>query len=88
MELFNGSELERNVIERVGCLDYSYTAWELDKADVYQRQVYYKFDKCVSRYRGEVTSTQQKSPLSNKNGWLIEEVMTLHGIPLGDYFTV
>lgn len=88
MELFNGSELERKVIERVGCLDYSYTAWELDKADVYQRQVYYKFDKRVSRYRGEVTSTQQKSPLSNKNGWLIEEVMTLHGIPLGDYFTL
>lgn len=88
LELFNGSELERKVIERAGCLNYSYSPWELDKADVYQRQTYYKFDKRISRYRGEVTSTQQRSPLSNKNGWLIEEVMTLHGIPLGDYFTV
>ncbi|KAE9461572.1 hypothetical protein C3L33_06521, partial [Rhododendron williamsianum] len=88
MELFNGSELERKVIERAGCLNYSYSPWELDKADVYQRQTYYKFDKRISRYRGEVTSTQQRSPLSNKNGWLIEEVMTLHGIPLGDYFTL
>ncbi|KAF3620442.1 C2 and GRAM domain-containing protein [Capsicum annuum] len=89
MEVFGGGELDRKVMERVGCLNYSYSPWEeSEKPDVYQRQLYYKFDKCISRYRGEVTSTQQRSRLSDKNGWLIEEVMTLHGIPLGDFFNL
>lgn len=88
MELFRGSEIDRRVMERAGCLNYSHSPWESEKQDVYQRQLYYKFDKRISRYRGEVTSTQQKSRLSGKNGWLIEEVMTLHGVPLGDFFTV
>ncbi|XP_047941565.1 C2 and GRAM domain-containing protein At1g03370-like isoform X2 [Salvia hispanica] len=88
MELFRGSEIDRRVMERTGCLNYTHSPWESEKADVYQRQLYYKFDKRISRYRGEVTSTQQKSRLSGKQGWLIEEIMTLHGIPLGDYFTV
>ncbi|CAN4089957.1 unnamed protein product [Withania somnifera] len=89
MELFSGGELDRKVMERVGCLNYSYSPWEeSEKPDVYQRQLYYKFDKCISRYRVEVTSTQQRSRLSDKDGWLIEEVMTLHGVPLGDYFNL
>ncbi|CAA2962887.1 C2 and GRAM domain-containing At1g03370 [Olea europaea subsp. europaea] len=88
MELFRGSEIDRRVMERAGCLNYSHSPWESEKQDVYQRQLYYKFDKRISRYRGEVTSTQQKSRLSGKNGWLIEEVMTLHGVPLGDFFTL
>ncbi|XP_073139548.1 C2 and GRAM domain-containing protein At1g03370-like isoform X1 [Henckelia pumila] len=88
MELFRGSEIDRRVMERAGCLNYSHSPWESEKPDVYQRQLYYKFDKRISHYRGEVTSTQQKSRLSGKNGWLIEEVMTLHGVPLGDYFTL
>ncbi|KAL7130491.1 hypothetical protein ABFS83_13G137700 [Erythranthe nasuta] len=88
MELFRGSEIDRRVMERAGCLNYSHSPWESEKPDVYQRQLYYKFDKHISRYRGEVTSTQQKSRLSGRNGWLIEEVMTLHGVPLGDYFTL
>ncbi|KAL0363105.1 UNVERIFIED_CONTAM: C2 and GRAM domain-containing protein [Sesamum calycinum] len=82
MELFRGSEIDRRVMERAGCLNYSPSPWESEKPDVYQRQLYYKFDKRISRYRGEVTSTQQKSRLPGKNGWLIEEVMTLHEIPL------
>lgn len=88
MELFGGGELDRRVMEKAGCLNYSYTPWESEKGDFYERQIYYRFDKHISRYRGEVTSSQQRSPLSDKNGWLIEEVMTLHGIPLGDYFNV
>lgn len=88
MELFSGGELDRRVMEKAGCLNYSYTPWELEKGDVYQRQIYYRFDKRISRYRGEVTSTQQRSPLSDRNGWLVEEVMTLHGVPLGDYFNL
>ncbi|XP_059663715.1 C2 and GRAM domain-containing protein At1g03370 [Cornus florida] len=88
MELFSGCELERRVMERAGCLNYSFSPWELEKPEVYQRQIYYKFHKSISRYRGEVTSTQQKAPLPDKNGWLVEEVLTLHGIPLGDYFNL
>ena len=88
MEAFSGGELETRVMEKSGCLDYSNTPWESEKSDVYERQIQYRFDKCISRYRGEVTSTQQKFPLPDKNGWLVEEVMTLHGIPLGDNFNV
>lgn len=75
-------------MEKAGCLNYSYTPWESEKPDIYERQIYYRFDKRISRYRGEVTSTQQKSALPDRDGWLVEEVMTLHAVPLGDYFNV
>lgn len=90
MELFSGGDLERKVMEKTGCLNYSYTPWEmLDKAETNQRQIYYRFDKHISRYRGEVRSTQQRSPVSDRsNGWLVEEVMSLHGVPLDDCFSV
>ncbi|WOL12096.1 C2 and GRAM domain-containing protein [Canna indica] len=87
MRLFDGSSLEQRVMEKVGCVDYSISPWEEIKTDVYQRQVQFKLDKNRSRY-GEVTSTQQKSPLCDKNGWLIEEVMALQGFLLGDYYNV
>ncbi|KAF5820957.1 putative C2 domain, GRAM domain, PH-like domain superfamily, VASt domain, C2 domain superfamily [Helianthus annuus] len=88
MELFSGSELERRAMDRAHCVNYSTSPWEFEKTDVYQRQTYYKFDISVSRYGGEVTSSQQKSRLTDRNGWLVEEVTTLHGVPLGDYFTL
>ncbi|KAF8108384.1 hypothetical protein N665_0109s0012 [Sinapis alba] len=87
MELFGGGEVDRKAMERAGCQSYSCSPWESEKADVYERQTYYR-DKRISRYRGEVTSTQQKSLVPDKNGWLVEEVMTLHGVPLGDYFNL
>ncbi|CAA7045627.1 unnamed protein product [Microthlaspi erraticum] len=87
MELFGGGELDRKAMERAGCQSYSCSPWESEKDDVYERQTYYR-DKRISRYRGEVTSTQQKSLVPDKNGWLVEEVMTLHGVPLGDYFNL
>lgn len=88
MELFGGGELDRKVMSKTGCIDYSRSPWELDKADVYQRQIYYKFDKRVSHYSAEITSTQQRSHFRDKNSWLVEEVLTLHGVPLGDYFNL
>ncbi|KAK1395434.1 C2 and GRAM domain-containing protein [Heracleum sosnowskyi] len=87
MELFGGNELEENAMEMAGCLNYSYTPWESEKADVYERQVYFR-SKQISQFRGEVKSTQQKSRLSDNDGWVLEEVMTFHGIPLSDYFNV
>ncbi|KAJ0240541.1 GRAM domain-containing protein [Hirschfeldia incana] len=87
MELFGGGEVDRKAMERACCQSYSCSPWESEKADVYERQTYYR-DKRISRYRGEVTSTQQKSLVPDKNGWLVEEVMTLHGVPLGDYFNL
>lgn len=88
MGIFEGGPLECRVMEKVGCMDYSVTAWEPVRADIYQRQVHYKFDKKSTRHGGEAMSTQQKSPLPNKNGWLVEEVMTLEGIPLGECFNL
>ncbi|KAH1054876.1 hypothetical protein J1N35_032941 [Gossypium stocksii] len=88
IEIFGGGEMDRKAMERAGCLNYSCSPWDSESADVYERQIYFRFDKRVSRFRGEVTSTQQKSPLPDKKGWLIEEVMTLHGVPLGDYFNL
>ncbi|KAI3510277.1 hypothetical protein L1887_17145 [Cichorium endivia] len=88
MELFSGSELERRAMDRAHCVNYSTSPWEVEKPDVYQRQTYYKFDISVSRYGGEVTTSQQKSRLTHTSGWLVEEVTTLHGVPLGDYFTL
>lgn len=87
-ELFCGGHTERKVMERVGCLDYLNTPWELVKSDVYQRQIRYKFAKHISRYGGEVTSTQQKYPSSSRNGWVVEEVLSFLGVPFGDHFTL
>lgn len=89
MEVFEGGSLEQRVMEKVGCVDYSVTPWESVKSDVFQRQVHYKFNKHLSSSGGEVTTTQQRSPLSdNRNGWVVEEVMALQGVLLGDYFNV
>ncbi|KAJ6848027.1 C2 and GRAM domain-containing protein [Iris pallida] len=88
MELFEGNSLERRVMEKCGSVDYSVTPWESIKRDVHQRQIHYKFNKAVSCYGGEVTSSQQKSPLVDAKGWVIEEVMTLQGVLLGDYFNL
>ncbi|KAK4259178.1 hypothetical protein QN277_005535 [Acacia crassicarpa] len=88
MELFNGGELDRKVMENCGCLNYSYTPWVSEYKDVYERAIYYRFDDHVSRYGGAVTSTQQRSPISDGKGWLVEEVINLHGIPLGDRFNI
>ncbi|KAJ7967858.1 C2 and GRAM domain-containing protein [Quillaja saponaria] len=88
MELFSGGDVDRRVMEKAGCVNYSNTPWVTENGEVFERQVYYSFDKRILRYRGEVTSTQQRSPLSGRNGWLVEEVMALHGVPLGDYLNL
>ncbi|CAO2162917.1 unnamed protein product [Urochloa humidicola] len=88
MEVFEGGSLEMKVMEKVGCQKYSATQWESDKPNEYQRQIHYKFSKKLSPVGGEVTGTQQKSPLPNKKGWIIEEVMELQGVLLGDFFTL
>ncbi|CAD6264519.1 unnamed protein product [Miscanthus lutarioriparius] len=88
MEVFAGGSLEMKVMEKVGCQKYSATQWESDKPNEYQRQIHYKFSKKLSPVGGEVTGTQQKSPMPNKKGWIIEEVMELQGVLLGDFFTL
>ncbi|TKY53897.1 C2 and GRAM domain-containing protein [Spatholobus suberectus] len=88
MELFSGGELDRMFMEKSGCINYSYTPWVSENSDVYERAIYYKFEKRISRYRVEVTSTQQRSPLEVGKGWLLQEVMNFHGVPLGDFFNL
>jgi hypothetical protein len=88
MEMFSGGQLEHKVMQKTGCMDYSSTEWELVNRNIYQRQINYKFDKALSRSGGEASTTQQKYALVNQDGWAIEEVMTLQGVLLGDYFNV
>ncbi|OAY80137.1 C2 and GRAM domain-containing protein [Ananas comosus] len=87
-EMFAGGQLEHKVMLKVGCVDYSTTPWEPVNSNTYQRQISYKFDKSLSRYGGEATTTQQKSSIPDQSGWIIEEVMTLQGVLLGDNFSV
>lgn len=88
MEMFAGGPLEHKVMQKAGCIDYSATEWELVGCNIQQRQTRYKFDKNLSRYGGEASTTQQKYSLVNRVGWAVEEVMTLQGVLLGDYFNV
>lgn len=88
MELFEGGPLERRVMERSGFGDYSTTPWEADNADVLQRQVSYKLNKMKKSNVCEVTSTQQKSSLPGRTGWVIQEVILLHKALLGDNFNL
>ncbi|CAM0914018.1 unnamed protein product [Alopecurus aequalis] len=88
MGIFEGGPVERRAMEKVGCMDYSVTAWGPVRADVYQRHVHYRIGKKSSGHEGEVMSTQQKSPLPDKNGWLVEEVVTFEGIPVGECFNL
>ncbi|KAK3134067.1 hypothetical protein QOZ80_6AG0544620 [Eleusine coracana subsp. coracana] len=88
MEMFSGGPLEHKVMQKAGCLDYSSTEWELVGCNIQQRQTSYKFDKSLSRYGGEAATTQQKYTLVKQDGWAIEEVMTLQGVLLGDYFSL
>lgn len=88
MEMFSGGQLENKVMQKTGCVDYSPTEWELVYRNIYQRQISYKFDKALSRYGGEASTTQQKYALVNQDGWAIEEVMTLQSVLPGDCFSL
>ncbi|KAL3642319.1 hypothetical protein CASFOL_013134 [Castilleja foliolosa] len=88
MKMFDGGELEHKVMSKSGCLNYATTVWENVTSDVQERRVSYKFSRRISIFGGEVTCTQQKSPLPNSVGWVVNESMTLHNVPFGDHFRV
>lgn len=88
MEMFEGGDLENRVMSKSGCLNYTTTPWEQAVPEVQERRVNYKLSRRISNFGGEVTSTQQKSPLPNDSGWVVNEIMTLHDVPLSDQFRV
>ena len=88
MEMFDGGNLEHRIVEKSGYLNYMATDWETVKPDLYERRLCFRFNRHVSVFGGEVTCTQQKSPIGNDNGWILKEVMTLQDIPFGDHFRV
>ncbi|KAF5476729.1 hypothetical protein F2P56_003438 [Juglans regia] len=88
MEIFDGEKLEHKIMEKSGCLNYATTTWELVKPDVFERHLSYKFNRHVSVFGGEVTCRQQKFPIANNEGWIVNEVMALHGVPFDDHFHV
>ncbi|XP_057514928.1 C2 and GRAM domain-containing protein At5g50170-like isoform X2 [Actinidia eriantha] len=90
MEMFDGGDLEYKVIGKSGCLSYVTTTWEPMKSnpDAFQRRLCYKFNRQFSIFGGEVACTQQKIPVSNGKGWIVNEVMALHDIPFSDHFRV
>ncbi|XP_060204571.1 C2 and GRAM domain-containing protein At5g50170 [Lycium barbarum] len=88
MRMFDGGDLEQRVMSKSGCLNYATTSWETVAPDVSERQVSYKYNRFISIFGGEVTSTQQKSPIANGAGWIVNEIMALHDVPFGDQFRV
>ncbi|GJM90532.1 hypothetical protein PR202_ga06819 [Eleusine coracana subsp. coracana] len=88
MEMFSGGSLEQKVMEKAGCIDYSAAEWEPVNRNIYQRRISFRFDKNSSRYGGEATTTQKKYNLPNRDGWVIEEVMTLQGVLHEDYSSI
>ncbi|KAJ3675278.1 hypothetical protein LUZ60_004320 [Juncus effusus] len=90
MEVFNGGNIETKIMSKVGCLDYSVTPWEAVKLkpSFLERQVSYKFNRYMSIFGSEVVSTQVKYPSTIGNGWIIDDVMTLHNVPFGDHFRI
>ncbi|KAG6389245.1 hypothetical protein SASPL_150709 [Salvia splendens] len=88
MEMFDGGELEHKVMSMSGCLNYVTTTWEQATPGIQERRVNYRLSRRISNFGGEVTSTQQKSPLPDDNGWVVNEIMTLHDVPLSNHFRV
>lgn len=76
-------------MEKSGCLNYATIAWEpTKKLDVFERHLSYRFNRQVSIFGGEVTCRQQKTPIEDGEGWVVDEVMALHGVPFEDHFRV
>lgn len=75
-------------MQKAGCVNYSPTEWELLNQNIYQRHISFSFDKSSSRYAGEASTTQQKYNLLDRDGWVIDEVMTLQGVLHEDYSSV
>ncbi|KAL6493494.1 hypothetical protein OROGR_032273 [Orobanche gracilis] len=88
MKMFDGGDLEHKVMSKSGCLNYMTTSWEPVTSSVQERRVSYKFSRHISIFGGEVTCTQQKLPLPDDSGWVVNEIMTLHYVPFGDHFRV
>lgn len=88
MELFDGRDLEHKIMRRTGSINYATTNWESVKSDGFERRVSYKFNHQVSVFGGDVTCTQQKVPIENTEGWIVNEVMALHGVPFADHFRI
>lgn len=88
VEVFDGGRLEHRIMEKSGCLNYSVTAWQSLKSDLQERRLSYRFSRHVSFFFGEVTCTQHRSPIANGGGWMLDEVMALHGVPFCDHFRV
>ncbi|CAB4311102.1 unnamed protein product [Prunus armeniaca] len=89
MEMFEGGTLEHKIMEKSGCLNYATTAWEpTKKPDVFERHLSYRFNRQVSIFGGEVTCRQKKTPIEDGEGWVVDEVMALHGVPFEDHFRV
>ncbi|KAL1533004.1 C2 and GRAM domain-containing protein [Salvia divinorum] len=88
MGMFDGGELEHKVMSMSGCLNYVTTTWEQETPDIQERRINYRLSRHISSFGGEVTSTQQKSPLPDDNGWVVNEIMILHDVPLSNHFRV
>ncbi|XP_030531148.2 C2 and GRAM domain-containing protein At5g50170 [Rhodamnia argentea] len=86
MELFGGGKEEYRIMEKSGCLNYSATEWESVQPGTFERSVSYKFNRYISIFGGEVTSTQRK--VSTDDGWTVNEVMALHNIPFEENYRV
>ncbi|KAI3686421.1 hypothetical protein L1987_80097 [Smallanthus sonchifolius] len=90
MEIFEGGDLDKKVMGKLCRLNYNTTDWEpvTGRSDMLERRLCWKFNRKVSSFGGDVTCTQQKSPITGGKGWTVNESMSLHDVPFGDHFYV
>lgn len=89
MLIYVKENLDEKIAEKTGHLNYSTTPWEPIAGDaVQQRCIMYKLSNRIALFGTNVTCIQQKTKQEDGQALFIDEVLTLHEVPFGDYFQI
>lgn len=88
VQMYEEENLDEKIAEKAGWLEYCPTPWEIvSEEGVRQRQISFRLSKQISLFETYVTCIQQKSQ-QNEGHTCIDEMLTLHDVPFGDYFQI
>lgn len=89
VQMYEKENLEEKIAEKAGWLEYCPTPWEsMGEEGVQQRQISFKLSKQISLFGTNVTCIQQKTHRNDGHACYVDEVLTLHDVPFGDYFQI